>query len=101
MGPDRHWLSQIALAQNFYLAVLTANQAVLRHGFWNDFTADGKRVQLRQIDHGHFVAKNVMKTAFRQAPLQRHLATFKPGLGITAGARALSFVPTTRSLTMA
>ena len=60
-----------------------------------------QRVQLRQIDHGHFIAKNVMKAALGQAPLQRHLATFKARLGIAAGTRALSFVSTARSLTMA
>jgi len=101
MGPHGHGLGPIALAQNLYLSVLTANQAMLRHRFWSDFASTGERVQLRQIDHGHFIAKNVMKTALGQTPLQWHLAAFKARLGITAGARALPFVPTARSLAMA
>jgi hypothetical protein len=100
MGPHGYGLGPIALAQNFYLTILTANQAMFSHGFRNDFAGAGKSVQLRQINHGHFIAKNVMKAALGQAALQRHLATFKTRLGITAGTRALSFVSTARSLTM-
>src|SRR5512139_47347 len=100
MGPHDYGLGPIALAQYFYLAVLTADQTMLSHGFRKNFSGTGKRAQLSQIDHGHFIAKDVMKATLGQAPLQRHLAAFKARLGITTGARALPFVSAARSLTM-
>src|SRR6266496_247107 len=87
---------QIAIAEDLDRA-LGADDA----SFAKDIRINGALAQGRQLLQVHdvvFLAKDVGKTAFGQAAMQRHLAAFKAAHHARTASRPLAFVAAGRSL---
>src|SRR2546423_8227483 len=84
---------QFAATKNFQAREVAAYLLRLAQHLLIDHRSRFEFAQPVEIDHGvTFLKGRVIKTAFRQAANQGHLATFKAETQTSAGTRLLSFV---------